>query len=183
MLRTRPATASELRVGDVFLLNDLKSFETMGTFYLECYAATGEGAEPTKELQPVQILEIARNDETTRIEALSFDRRTLDFEFSHFELIVLIIPELVTVENLAPNDYVILRDDYNPSHLTKNFEYALIARRDGLVSKVLKVLRTWRGTYRVTVLFGGVKKIPLVVDSGSQFEMVRMPSIDESESS
>lgn len=183
MLRTRPATASELRVGDVFLLNDLKSFESMGAFYLECYAATDEGAEPTNEIQAAQILEIARNDETTRIEVLTADRRTLDFEFSHFELIVLITPELIAVENLAPDDYVVLRGDYNLSHLTKNFEYALISRRDGLVSKVLKVARTWRGTYRVTVLFGGVKKLPLVVDAGSQFEVVRMPNIDESESS
>lgn len=174
MLRTRPATASELRVGDVFLLNDLKSFESMGTFYLECYAATIEGAEPTKELQTVQILEVARNDETTRIEVLTYDRRTLDLEFSHFELIVLIVPDLVVVEDLAPNDYVVLRGDYNPSHLTKNFEYALISRRDGLVSKVLKVARTWRGAYRVTVLFGGVKKIPLVVDAGSQFEVIAL---------
>jgi hypothetical protein len=176
MLRTRPATASELRVGDVFLLNDLKSFESMGTFYLECYAATSEGAEPTKELQAVQILEVARNDVTTRIEVLTSDRRTLDFEFSHFELIVLIVPDLVAVENLAINDYVVLRGDYNPSHLTRNFEYALISRRDGLVSKVLKVVKTWRGTYRVTVLFGGVKKLPLVVDAGSKFEVVRMPN-------
>lgn len=175
-MRTRPATASELRVGDAFLLNDLKSFESMGTFYIECYAATDEGAEPTKELQAVQILEIARNDETTRIEVLTFDRRTLDFEFSHFEIVILIVPDLVAVEDLVPNNYVILRGDYNPSHFTKKFEYALISRRDGLVSKVLKVARTWRGTYRVTVLFGGVKKLPLVVDADSQFEVITLPS-------
>lgn len=175
MLQSIAVTASELRVGDVFFLNDLKSFEDRGTFYVECYEATTEGAQLTNKLQFAQILEVARGCETTKIEALSSDNRKIELEFSHFDLISRMNPEKVEVSNLQAGDTVVLRDRNNPGKLKNDsFKYALIARRYGLLSRVLKIKKSWRGDYRVTFLFCGVEKITVSVDSGSFFEIFKI---------
>lgn len=170
MLKTKAVTVDSIRAGDVIFLNDLKSLDSMGTFYMECYIATSNGAELSIDLQSAQVLEVSRIDNAYRVEVITQDNRSLDLEVPTWEMFSTLIPEKIPVGQLQVGDEILLRGDYNPAHLKKNYQYIHIARHYGFISEILKIRKTWRGNYRLTVSFAGVKKLRLTVDSDILFE-------------
>lgn len=170
MLRTKAVTVDSIRAGEVILLNDLKSFASMRTFYLECYTATSEGAVIATDLQAAQVLNVSEMTEFYRIQVRTYDNRTLDLDLHRWQQVSVFIPEKIPVEKLKINDGILLRGDYSPAHRKRGYEFALIERRYGTASKIVKIKKNWRGLYRMTVIFAGVKKLKLTVDPGVHFE-------------
>lgn len=170
-MRSKIVTVDSVRSGDVILLNDPKSLESMDTFYLECYNATSNGIEIATDVQTAQVLDVANLEHAYRIQIRTHDQRILDLEFLSCKTLSICDPIEVSVEDLRVNNEIILRGDNGPERLDKGYRYALIAARYGRVSKILKIHKTWRGTYRMIVLFGGVKPLKLIVDPGVLFEV------------
>jgi hypothetical protein len=170
-MRSKVVTVDSIRLGDVILLNDLESLKTMETFYLECYSATSDGMEVTKELQTAEVLDATNQGHTYRIQVRTHDQKILDLDLAPSQKILICDPKEVPVEKLRKNDEILLRGDNSPEHLDKGYKYALIAARYGHASKILRIHKTWRGTYYMIALFGGVKPLKLIVDPGVLFEV------------
>lgn len=170
MLNTKAVTVDSVRAGDIILLNDRKSLAVFGTFYLECYTATSEGSEVSTELQAAQVLEISKIADTYRIQVRTYDNRVLDLDLNPWQQLSVFIPEMIEVGRLRVDDEILLRGDYSPAHRKRGYEFALIERRYGSASKIVKIKKNWRGVYKLTVMFGGVKKLKLIVDPGVRFE-------------
>lgn len=174
-MRSKVVTVDLIRVGDLILLNDLESLKKMETFYLECYTATSDGMEVSKEIQTAQVLSVTESGHNYLVHARTHDQKTLDLELDFSQKVLICDPKHVPVEDLRINFDILLRGVNSPEHLDQGYKYALIAARYGCVSKIIKIHKTWRGTYRMIVLFGGVKPLKLIVDPGVLFEVSYSP--------
>lgn len=175
MLTVMPVAVDSLRVGDVIFLNDLISKDKFGTFYMECYTSSEDGAVLAIDLQSAQILSISRIADAFGLKVRTLDNRNIDLEAHYGQRFSVYVAHKVLVSRLHSGDKILLRGDHSPAHLNKSYQYALISQRYGFVSKVLKVKKSWWGPYRLTVRFAGIKKLRLTVDPGVLFEMAHAP--------
>lgn len=179
MKRARIIEAKSLKPSDIIFLNDFENFQKHNTYYVECYSET-EPSVPLEFLQVAQILENSRTvenlHENTHIRARTQDNRALDIECDLLQKFSTYLPERITARALSKGDIILLRGEYNPAKQRSRFDYTLIALKFGYESKILSNKKTLLGKYRLKVLFGGVKKIRIIVDPDLYFELAYISS-------
>lgn len=171
MPRSKLVQARNLSAGETIFLNDTKARDAYSAYYLDLTMLNRQYGYEEGRIHVGQVLERLHNQTCIQVEILSIDGRVVDFECDPSQSFLVCEPEQKPVEDLERGDEILMRGDFNPARWSSTYAYTVIAAREGYSSPVLKIRKRFRGDYKLTVRFAGMKKFRFTVDSGTTFEI------------
>lgn len=171
MPRSKLIQARNLSAGETIFLNDTKARDAYSAYYLDLTMLNRQYNYAEGTVHVGQVLEILDHQTLIQVGILSIDGRVVDFECDPAQSFLVCEPEQKTVEDLERGDEILMRGDFNPARWSSTYAYTVIAAREGYSSTVLKVRKRFRGDFKLTVKFAGMKKFRFTVDAGTTFEI------------